>query len=263
VTRMRAAGVVGACFRLEAIRAARSRQYQLLAIAIPVGLYLAVIVGGLDPWPAAGIGLASWRAQAMVAMATLGALGAGLVIGGSRLAGDRASGWLRTLALAPLPWPYLLLGRGAAGVALAGVPVVLLLVLGALLGGVALPPAAWPQLAASIWIGAVPFVLLGMIAGLAPGRRTGLALVMALYIGLGAAGGLVAGPRTPAPPAATIGWIEPSYVVGDLGWQAIRGQPPSPVDITLLVMQSLALGAAVAWLAPGIAGPPRRRRPAG
>jgi len=261
VTRMRAAAVVGACFRLEVVRAVRSRQYQLLAIAIPVGLYLAVVIGGLRPSPA--IQDASWRAQAMVAMATLGALGTGLAIGGSRLAGDRASGWQRTLALSPLPWPSLLAGRGAAGVALAGVPALLLPALGALLGGVALAPAGWAQLVVSIWIGAVPFVLLGTIVSLAPGRWTALALVVALYVGLTAVGGLLAGPLTRAAPAATIGWIEPSYVVGDLGWQAIRGQPPSPVDITLLVMQSLALGAAVAWLAPGLAGPPRRRRPAG
>ena len=258
--RMNEVSVVGACFRLEAIRAVRSRQYQLLAVAIPAGLYLAVVIGGLRPGATAGIQDPSWNARAMVAMATLGALGTGLAIGGSRLAGDRASGWLRTLALAPLPWLSLLLGRGAAGVALAGVPVLLLLLLGALPGGVALPPAAWAQLAASIWIGAVPFVLLGTIAGLAPGRRTALALVVALYVGLPAVGGLLAGSVTGAAPAATIDWIEPSYVVGDLGWQAIRGQPPSPVDITLLVVQSVALGAAVAWLAPGIAGPPRPRR---
>ncbi len=129
-----------------------------------------------------------------------------------------------------------------------------------------LPPASWVQLAASIWIGAVPFVLLGTVVGLVPERRTALALVVALYVGLPAVGGLLAGPLTGGAPAVTIGWIEPSYVVGDLGWQAIRGQPPSPVDITLLVVQSVALGAAVGWLRPDSGprdSPTRRLRFAG
>lgn len=256
------ATVVGACVRLEVIRAARSRQYQLLAVGLPIGLYVAGSVGGL--WAATpGIDGSSGGARAMVAMATLGALGAALAVGGSRLAADRASGWLRTVALAPLSWHSLLLGRGVAGVALAGVTVLLLLGLGALVGDVALSPAGWAQLAATTWAGAVPFVLLGMVAGLAPGRRAASALVVALYVGLGAAAWLPDPPGTPAAAAATIGWIEPSYLVGDLGWQAIRGQAPSPVDITLLVAQAVALGATVAWLGPRMAGPGRPPRATG
>ena len=252
------ATVVGACIRLEAVRTLRSRQYQLLAVGIPLGLYLVITAGNPEPWATAAVSGPSWRAQAMVALATLGALGAGLASGGSRMAVDRASGWLRTLVLVPLPRLDLLVGRVATGVALAGIPILLLAGIAAVLEGVALSPAGWAQLVASIWIGAVPFALLGTLVGRAPCRGAARALGGALFGGVAGGGGVVVPPRTLPAPGATIGWVVPSYVVGDLAWQAILGQPPSPLDITLLVAQSLALGAVVAWPGHGIPGRPRR-----
>ena len=233
--------------RLEILRTLRSRQYQVLAVALPVGLYLLYTQPDLGRRPTALIDGGAWSANALDRMATLGALGAGLAASGSRLAADRASGWIRTLSLAPLPPQQMLSGRVVAGVVSAALPVLIVSGIGLVVHGVALPTGRWLQLFTSLWAGALPFALLGVVVGLSLGRAAAVGSVLVLYLGLAFVGGLVEPIASLPAVIATIGRTLPSFVVRDLGWRAVLGQGPSAQDAALLAAESFGLGSLVFW----------------
>lgn len=245
------AALLCAYVRLEVVRSLRSRQFLLLALGIPVGLYLVSTGPGLGRQPDALVGGTTWKAYAMVSMAALAALGAGLAATGSRLAAERASGWVRTLALVPLPRLHMLVGRVVACVVIAGPPMFAVIGTAVLARGVGLAPGRWLQLIVSLWIGAVPFALLGVVVGLSLGRDAAVGVVLVLYLGLAVIGGLVVPIETLPAIVATMGHLMPSFLVGDLGLQAILGRSPSAHDITLLAAESLAFGSFIAWIRPG------------
>lgn len=241
-----AVGFVG-YVRFEILRTLRSRQYQLLAAALPVTLYLLGTQPGLGRPPTALIEGGSWGTNALDRMATLGALGAGLAAAGSRMAADRTDGWIRTLRLASLPSARMLAGRTIAGVASAGLPLLLVIVAGVLVRAVALPVAGWLQLVVSVWAGALPFALLGIVVGLSLGRPAAVVAVLAVYLGLAIIGGLLE-PIVSLPAVlATIGGALPSFLVRDLAWRAALGQGISAQDATLLAAESFGLGSLVLW----------------
>lgn len=242
------AALLYAYLRLEVVRLLRSRQFHILALALPVGLYLVLTQPGLGRQPDALTGGMTWKTYAMVSMAVLGALGAGLAASGSRLAAERDGGWVRTLTVAHLPRLYMLAGRVVVGVVTAGIPILLVLGVAVLVHGVGLAPGRWLQLIASLWIGAVPFALLGVVVGLVSGRNVAVVVVPGLYVGLAVVGGLIQPIETLPAVVATMGHVLPSFLVGDLGWQAILGRSPSAQDITLLAAESLAFGSFVVWI---------------
>ena len=233
--------------RLEIVRSVRSRQYLLLAVIVPAGLYavflLASIGGPGDP----AVVDATRSTSTLGALATLGALGAGLACGGSRLAAERDSGWVRTLMLGSLPRSQLVAGRVLAGVITAGLAILVVIGAGGILDGGRLAPGSWPGMILSLWIGTLPFAMLGVLVGLSLGPRAAAAAVLALYVGLAVGGGLLEPIGWLPIGLATIGRVLPSFVVDDLGWRALLGQGLSAHDLTLLAAESLALGSLLAW----------------
>jgi ABC-2 type transport system permease protein len=233
--------------RFEIVRTLRSRQYQLLAIALPVAFYLLYTQPGLGRPPDAVVDGGAWSTNAMARMATLGAVGTGLAAGGGRLAADRADGWVRTLSLASLPRVQVLAGRVIAGVVSAGLPVLVVIAAGVLVHGVTVATGNWIQLIISLWIGALPFALLGVMVGLSLSRGAALGAVVVLYFGLAVVGGLLEPIASMPAVIATIGRLLPSFLVRDLGWRAVLGQGPSAQHAALLAAESFGLATFAFW----------------
>ncbi len=241
------AAILYAYVRLEVSRTLRSRQYQLLAIALPIGLLLLDVRVGAGGQRDPALAGADASAYALAAMATLGTLGATLAANGNRLAADRADGWVRTLMLSPMSRFDMLFGRLVAGVVSVGGPILVVITAGALLHGAGSTAGTWLQLVVSLWIGAVPLALLGMVVGLFLRRDAAIAAVLALWLGLAYGGGLLAPLATPPVDIATIGRVLPSFLLDDLVWHELLGQGPSARDIALVAAESLAVGSLIVW----------------
>ncbi len=108
----------------------------------------------------------------MVSVFALLALTAGLLVTALSIAGDRESGTLRILALAPASRLAVVCGHLAAGVAAAMLLTTSLLVPLALAGALNAPPSRWPAIAALLLATAMGSTGVGVLVGLATRRVT-------------------------------------------------------------------------------------------
>ncbi|MEU8710333.1 ABC transporter permease [Streptomyces sp. NPDC048565] len=220
---------------LEIRRTLRDPTFLIFGTGMPVMMYLLFTnLGG-------GGTYGDWRAASMVGMAAYGALGSSMAIG-TGISSDKSLGWLRQLRITPLD-P----GRAVAGRAISGsvtvLPTVLTVLLaGALVNGVRLAVWQWGALVVLLWIGALPFTLLGIGNGyqLTP-QGTGVVNVACL-MGFAIVGGLWF-PLDMFPGwLGAIGQYTPAHGFADLGWATIAGHAPGAGSLAVLGAWLLLFG---------------------
>ncbi|MGH3301811.1 MAG: ABC transporter permease [Streptosporangiaceae bacterium] len=174
--------------RLEIVRAIRDVRYVVLALAAPVGFYL-LFAGIFSGQRAQGTGLPA-SVEVMVAMAAFGAQWGALSATAPRLASDRERGWLDVLAVTPLSAARVMAARICAAL-LASLPAVIAVgVTARLAHDVQLTAGQWCIGLAALWVGVLPFVLLGIVIGTTTETTTAYGVSMGAYFALAALGGL-------------------------------------------------------------------------
>ncbi|MET7679666.1 ABC transporter permease [Streptomyces sp. NPDC005423] len=219
--------------RLEVRRTLRDAGFVIGGIAMPVMMYLLFTnLGGDD---------GGYRAQAMVGMAAYGAVGSALNTGGG-VAEDRAIGWLRQLRVTPMTPRQVVLGRALTGSVTVLPSIVAVLAAGGVVNGVRLDAWQWGGLALLLWLGSVPFTLLGLGNGYGlTGQTTGVAN-MACNLGLAVVGGLW------FPVSLFPGWLRalsaytPTNRFAQLGTSVVDGHAPAPGAVVVLTVWLLAFG---------------------
>jgi ABC-2 type transport system permease protein len=229
---------------LEMRRSLRDIRYLVIAVAMPIGLYL--LFTGL-------FGAHGQRAQGlpqpvelMVAMIAYGAMWAVFSATGPRIAHERAIGWTRQLRVTPLSPAAALSGKLVTALAAALPAMVLVAVTAVLSHHVQLSAAQWLAMLAAMWAGVLPLALLGLAIGYLAGDEVAFPLTMALYFALGALGGLWI-PLSAMPHAMQdIAQSLPSNAVAELGWRTAGGQASVPK--AALVLAAWLLGSGLAAL---------------
>jgi ABC-2 type transport system permease protein len=225
---------------LELRRSLRDVRYLIIAVAMPIGLYL--LFTGL-------FGAHGQRAQGlpqpvelMVAMVAYGAMWAVFSATGPRIAHERAIGWTRQLRVTPLRPVAALSGKLLTALA-AALPAMVLVALTAVVSHhVRLGAAQWPAMLAAIWAGVLPLALLGLAIGHLAGDEIAFPLTMALYFALGALGGLWI-PLSAMPHAMQdIARALPSNAVAELGWRIVGGPTSVPTAVLVLAVWTLGSG---------------------
>jgi ABC-2 type transport system permease protein len=223
-------------------RCLRDVRYLVIAVAMPVGLYL--LFTGL-------FGAHGQRAQGlpqptelMVAMIAYGAMWAVFSATGPRIAQERAIGWTRQLRVTPLTPASALAGKLVTALA-AALPAMLLVALTAVASHhVQLSAAQWLALLAAMWAGVLPLALLGLAIGYLAGDDIAFPLTMALYFALGALGGLWMPLSVMPHLMRDIGQALPSNALAELGWQIVGGQASGPSAVLVLAAWTAAAGLA-------------------
>jgi ABC-2 type transport system permease protein len=229
---------------LELRRSLRDVRYLVIAVAMPIGLYL--LFTGL-------FGAHGQRAQGlpqpvelMIAMIAYGAMWAVFSATGPRIAHERAIGWTRQLRVTPLRPAAALSGKLVTALA-AALPAMALVAVTALVSHhVQLSAAQWLALLAAMWAGVLPLALLGLAIGYLAGDEIAFPLTMALYFAFGALGGLWIPLSTMPHAMQDLGQALPSNGVAELGWRIAGGQASAPKAV--LVLTSWLLGSATAAL---------------
>lgn len=235
-----------AFFVFEVRRLLRSRRYLFFTFGFPL-LFYALFLKSAPEGGATPIAGTVWRNYYMVSMASFGAMVAAFNAGGARLAGERASGWVRRLRVTPLPsWAYVVT-KLATGIALA-LPVILLVeVLGAVDGQVRLTAGTWLSITVLTWVGTLPFAGLGVLIGFLATSDTAYPLTNALMFLLAYFGGLFQ-PVTILPAVLrNIAHAMPSYNLASLGWRVLADRGLGPVHPLILLAYLVAFGLLIVW----------------
>ncbi|MFI6372179.1 ABC transporter permease [Streptomyces sp. NPDC050546] len=218
---------------LEVRRTLRDPGFVIGGIAMPVLMYLLFTNLGQDE--------SGWRTEAMVGMAAYGALGSALNTGGG-VAEDRAIGWLRQLRVTPMTPRQVVVGRALTGTVTVLPAIIAVLLAGGLLNGVRLAVWQWAAIAALLWLGSIPFTLLGLGNGYRlSGQTTGVANMMC-SMGLAVLGGLW------FPVALFPDWLRvlsrytPTNRFAQLGGSVATGHAPTPGTVLVLSGWLLAFG---------------------
>ncbi|GHB25650.1 ABC transporter [Streptomyces xanthochromogenes] len=223
--------------KLEMRRTLRDASFVTFGIGMPVLMYLLFTnIGGGQS------GDAEWKVSSMVGMAAYGALGSALGTG-TGVASDKAIGWLRQMRIAPLPPTRVVTGRAISGSVTVLPGILAVLLAGALINGVRLDAWQWAALTLLLWIGALPFTLLGLGNGYRLSAQATGVVNVACLMGLAVLGGLW------FPVSAFPGWLQkiaeytPTHRFADLGWATSQGHAPGPATVALMGAWLVAFGA--------------------
>ena len=229
---------------LELRRSLRDVRYLVIAVAMPIGLYL-LFAGLFGAHGQSAQGLPQ-PVELMVAMIAYGAMWAVFSVTGPRIAHERAIGWTRQLRVTPLSAVSALSGKLATALA-AALPAMVLVALTAVASHhVRLGAGQWLVMLAAMWAGVLPLASLGLAIGYLAGDDVAFPLTMALYFALGALGGLWMPLSTMPHVMQDIAQFLPSNAVAELGWRTAGGHASVPTAV--LVLAAWALGTALAAL---------------
>lgn len=220
----------------EIRRTVRDSKFLLFAVALPVGLYLLMSDRFVDqglPAP-----------YVMGSIAAFGALKAALDAG-ARTAVERAIGWQRQLRLTPLSGLGYLLAKVSVAMVVALPPVAAVSLTARVVSGVDLPTGDWVAAVLGVWLGTVPFALLGLLIGQFATAQNLQAYQGGVLLVLSFIGGLFIPIETFPKALAAIAKVLPSYWLAQVGHAAALGDGVGPAAL-VLTLYALVLGAAVA-----------------
>ncbi|MER5800681.1 ABC transporter permease [Streptomyces mirabilis] len=220
--------------RLEVRRTLRDAGFVIGGIAMPVMMYLLFTnLGGASD--------GGWKTGSMIGMAAYGAVGSALNTGGG-VAEDKGIGWLRQLRVTPMTPREVVLGRTLTGSVTVLPAIAAVLAAGGLVNGVRLEVWQWAAVAVLLWLGSIPFTLLGLGNGYRLTAQTTGVANMVCNLGLSVVGGLWF-PLTLFP-----GWLRslsgftPTNRIAQLGTSVADGDAPALGAVLVLTAWLLAFG---------------------
>ncbi|MER7947112.1 ABC transporter permease [Streptomyces sp. NPDC096079] len=221
--------------RLEVRRTLRDTGFAIGTVAVPVMMYLLFTnLAGQDE--------DAWKTASMVGMAAYGALGAALSIG-TGVAEDKGTGWLRQLRITPMSPRQVVTGRALTGSVVVLPAIVGVLLAGGLVNGVRLAAWEWAAVALTLWLGSLPFTLLGLGNGYRlTAQTTGVANI-ACNLGLAVLGGLW------FPVSLFPGWLRslsaytPTNRFAELGVSVSGGHAPGAAALAVIAAWAALFGA--------------------
>jgi len=229
----------------ELRRLAREPRLFLFTVFMPVVTYVVFTGVGDVSGTAGGITVA---AALMIGMAGYGAM-IGVLSIGVGVSLERTAGWLRQLRLTPLR-PAQVVAVKALVATLCAIPsVVTVGVAGRLEHHVSLPLTHWTGIVVLMWLGSIPFALLGLAIGYALPPNLAQPASFLTFFSLSVLGGLLV-PVSAFPHALrALSHALPSNRYAELGWSAAAGNLPTGTGGLILAAWTALFGvlAAVAY----------------
>jgi ABC-2 type transport system permease protein len=237
----RPAGTVGMTVRYALMSTKtvyRNLRFLVLTVALPLLLFVlyANVYQGQD----AGGGL-SVGAYLMVSMATFGCIGAAINTG-ARIAIERQTGWNRQLRLTALPARSYLIAKAVVSMLVTLPALILVFLAGATIGGVELSTGQWLATGLAVWLGLIPFAVLGLVIGFAGTVDTVQPISMITYLGLSVLGGLWFPVEAFPTFLQDVAKMLPSYWLAELGRTVLAGDGVPLTAVLVLAGWTVALG---------------------
>ncbi|MGW2019059.1 ABC transporter permease [Streptomyces sp. NPDC001927] len=219
--------------RLEVRRSLRDVGFAIGSVGVPVMMYLLFTNLGTDE--------AVWKTASMVGMAAYGAVNAALSVG-TGIAEDRSVGWLRQLRITPMTPRQVVIGRALTGSVIVLPALTAVLLAGAVVNGVRMPAWQWAALAVALWLGSLPFTLLGLGNGYRLSAQTTGVVNVACNLGLAVVGGLWFPVELFPDWLRVISSYTPTNRFAELGRALTEGSAPGLAAIAVITVWALLFG---------------------
>lgn len=232
---------------LEIRRALRAPGTLLFTIGFPAMFYLLEVMLFKDVAGAAGGAVADYPKTIMIGLCAWGVMTAGLLIG-TRVVHERTAGWQRQLRLTPLSGGGFLIGKVAVGMAVALPTAIVVPLVAVLLEGVQLSPVGWLHATVLVWLGSLPFAIMGLLIGQLANKDNVQNFVIIGMLLLAMFGGLFM-PLDMLPSWWNdLAQFVPSYWLAEIGRAGVvPGHPGVLMPALILVGWSVVLAAGVVW----------------
>jgi len=232
-----------AYLKFELRRMYREPRLLIFTIAMPVILFLA-LSPGITKQAKTPQEAQDTLAYLMVAWAAYGAL-IGTFSTGVGVSVERAAGWLRQLRITPLPPPMVVVVKGIA-CSLVAVPAALVLSIIGVAKGVDFGTGNIALLVLVMWLGSIPFALLGLAIGFVlPPNLAQPASFLASFT-LAFAGGIFIPIDTlPAAMRLVVRWT-PSYRFTQNGMDVLQHHAQSAMGWSIIAGWAVVFGALAA-----------------
>jgi len=217
----------------------RNVRFLVLTVALPLLLFLLYV--NLYKGQDAGTGI-SVVAYLMVSMASFGCIGAAINTG-ARIAVERQTGWNRQLRLTALPARGYLVAKAVVSMLVTLPALILVFIAGATVGGVELSATGWLGTGLAVWLGLIPFAVLGLVIGFAGTVDTVQPISMITYLGLSILGGLWFPVEQFPEFLQDVAKVTPSYWLGELGRSVLGGYGVPTTAVLVLAAWTVVLGA--------------------
>lgn len=234
-----------AYLRFDARRQVRNWVPPSVAVLLPVALYVLFSQQSAGSLRVEGAAITG-DAYRMVALAGLGTV-LGVLSMSSGASEERDAGWLQQLRTTPLPPSRVLLAKGAVSTTIALLTAVAVSLAAVVVDGVELPAGRWIAVVVLLWLGAIPFALLGLGIGYALRPQHAHAATMLGFLALTVLGGQMTTVETFPEWLQHVSRMTPSYRYGELGWRAVDGLWPTPLGAAVLLGWTVVIGALATW----------------
>ncbi|MEU9304173.1 ABC transporter permease [Streptomyces sp. NPDC048269] len=219
--------------RLEVRRTLRDTGFVVFGIGMPVLMYLLFTnLGSSDT---------EWRTASMVAMAAYGALGAALSTG-TGVAEDKGVGWLRQLRVTPMTPRQVVAGRALTGSVIVLPAIAAVLAAGAFVNGVRMDAWQWAALTVVLWLGALPFTLLGIGNGYRLTAQTTGLVNVGCSLALSVVGGLWFPVELFPQWLRSLSALTPTRRFAEIGQSLATGAAPGLAAVAVVVVWAIVFG---------------------
>lgn len=173
--------------KAEVLRTLRNRRFLIFSVVMPILFYFIFTSTMGDNLKVNGV---DWKAYYLMSMTAFGIIGTNLITMGVRFAQERTQGWVRLLHISPLPQSVYVLSKMISQSLINLLTIIIMFLVGALAKGVDLTLGQWLLCGAWIWVGAVPFMALGILIGTLKSVEVVQVIANIVYMGLSVLGGL-------------------------------------------------------------------------
>ncbi|MFJ8011394.1 ABC transporter permease [Streptomyces sp. NPDC096339] len=219
--------------RLEVRRTLRDTGFVVFGIGMPVLMYLLFTNLGSTE--------AEWKTASMVAMAAYGALGAALSTG-TGVAEDKGVGWLRQLRVTPMSPRQVVAGRALTGSVIVLPAIAAVQAAGGLVNGVRLEAWQWAAVTLVLWLGALPFALLGIGIGYRLTAQTTGLVNTGCGLALSVAGGLWFPVELFPDWMRSLSALTPTRRYAEIGQSLAAGAAPGLAAVAVIAVWALLFG---------------------
>ncbi|WP_223692541.1 ABC transporter permease [Leifsonia poae] len=160
---------------------------------------------------------------------------------------ERSIGWNRQLRITPLSGLGYLFSKLIAALLMALVSIIVIFAVSSMLFHSPLPLGNWLTAGLGLWLGVVPFALLGILIGQLAKPEFAQPLFMAVFMGMAVLGGLWVPLQIFPAWVANVAQIVPSYWLNRLGQMGAHQSGGVLEPALVLLGWTLVLGGLVVW----------------